>query len=300
MDFRSSSLIGDYAQSLGDAVVRHRSEVAMRAAKVEAELANRTKSEFLANMNHELRTPLNAIIGFSGMLAQADAMDLDAEQVKGYAEYISTSAHKLLSVVNAVLELSAVQAGKIELIRDNVGMSVLIERALKNVEAAAAERDVAIEAVIEEEHDVDIYVDDEKIIKALANVIDNAARFSPEGAQVLVKWRAVDLHWVEITVRDAGAGMTPEEIQQAVTPFQQVSQGLNRKYEGIGLGLSTAKAFVELHGGALKVLSTPGQGTEVTLIVPIDNVRPVKLAATSQRSDRPEAAEPQPPQRSSA
>jgi signal transduction histidine kinase len=238
-----------------------RAEREAREARDQAEAATRAKSEFLANMSHELRTPLNAIIGFSEVLADRLFGDLNAKQEE-YARDIHQSGRHLLSLINDILDLSKVEAGRMELDVTTFDLPVAIDTALTLVRERAERHGVAVR------HEVDPAItefrgDERKCKQILLNLLSNAVKFTPEGGTITVTARARPTG-VEVAVADTGAGIAPDDLPRLFEEFRQVGTDLARKAEGTGLGLTLTKRFVELHGGTIHVDSVLGKGSTFT------------------------------------
>ena len=261
------SLLSEYSSIAGAAIVHRRSEIALRAAKVKAELASRSKSEFLANMNHELRTPLNAIIGFSEMLAEFQNYKLAPEQITEYAGYIKTSSVNLLDLINSILDISAIDSGRLELDFADVELLDIFYECCERARARAQDANLQFEVEIGAEQ-IPVHADPRRLRQALGNVLDNALKFTSLDGVVTASISASH-KWAVIAICDKGVGMTREEIELAFRPFLQADAGLNRKFEGAGLGLPIAKGVIELHGGRLEIMSSVGEGTVVQLYLPL-------------------------------
>jgi signal transduction histidine kinase len=243
-----------------------RQEFALASARRAAEVANRSKSEFLANMSHELRTPLNAILGFSEMIGQEILGPIGAKYLE-YARDIHASGRHLLELVNDVLDLSKLEAGKVELHETDIDVSALIADCLTLVKARADSGQVALKVEIAPGFP-GLRADLRSLKQVMLNLLTNAVKFTPEGGDVVISAEIDRKGAVDISVRDTGIGMSQNEVEIALTPFGQVDSHLSRKHEGTGLGLPICKSLIELHGGTLAVASEPNVGTRVTVRFP--------------------------------
>jgi signal transduction histidine kinase len=237
------------------------------------EEASRHKSEFLANMSHELRTPLNAIIGFSEVLIERMFGDLNERQEE-YLNDILTSGQHLLSLINDILDLSKVEAGRMELELGEFSLREALENGLTMLKERAGRHGIALGLEIDPGLAV-LEADERKVKQVVFNLLSNAVKFTPDGGRVDLSARAVDGE-VEIAVRDTGIGIAPEDLPHVFDEFRQVGQG-EAKAEGTGLGLALAKKFVELHGGRIRAESEVGAGSIFTFTLP----RPVVLHRTA-------------------
>jgi CheY-like chemotaxis protein len=245
---------------------RKRAEAALQQAKEAAEAATRHKSEFLANMSHELRTPLNAIIGFSEVLLEKMFGELNEKQEE-YLQDILSSGQHLLSLINDILDLSKVEAGKMELEPAVFNLRELLEGSLMMVKERALAHGLTLSVDIAE--DINTFIGDERKVKqVLFNLLSNAVKFTPDKGKVSVIATKTD-GVVQVVVRDTGIGIAAEDQQQIFEAFQQVGKGVAGKPEGTGLGLALTKKFVELHGGQIWVESTMGQGSAFTFTLPV-------------------------------
>ena len=238
----------------------------LRLAKEEAEAASRTKSEFLANMSHELRTPLNAIIGFSEIIATA-LFEPVAARYRDYARDINSSGLHLLKLINDVLDISKIEAGRLELHKEPVAAPALIEDCRRLVAERAASARVELTVAVASDLPP-VAADALRLKQILLNVLANAVKFTPPGGRVAVSATLAPEGGVTFTVRDTGIGMHPEEIPLALEPFRQIETALNRRYEGTGLGLPLARRLTELHDGIFDIESAPGRGTTVAIRLP--------------------------------
>jgi GAF domain-containing protein len=229
------------------------------------EVASQHKSEFLANMSHELRTPLNAIIGFSEVLSERMFGDLNEKQEE-YLKDIHASGQHLLSLINDILDLSKIEAGRMELELTDFDLPTAIENALTLVRERAGRRDIALHQAVDQRLG-QIRGDERKIKQVLLNLLSNALKFTPEGGQVDVRATVSD-GMAEVSVRDTGVGIAPEDQEAVFEEFRQVGTA-DKKVEGTGLGLALSRKFVELHGGKIWVKSQIAAGSTFTFTVPV-------------------------------
>ena len=247
-----------------------------RAKSQQLEVADRHKSEFLANMSHELRTPLNAIIGFADVLAQRMVGEVNPKQTE-YLEDIRTSGHHLLSLINDILDLSKVEAGRMELERSAFSLPAALDSVLMMLRERATRRDLVLEAVIAPEVGT-VEADERKIKQVVLNLLSNAVKFTPPGGRVELGAQ-LDGNGIAVTVRDTGVGIAPQDQARVFEEFAQARSGDTREEEGTGLGLTLSKKFIELHGGRIWVESKVGVGSTFGFTIPI--ARPVPAAATT-------------------
>jgi signal transduction histidine kinase len=245
-------------------------EIEDKGRQIEA--ANRHKSEFLANMSHELRTPLNAIIGFSEVLGEKLFGELNEKQAE-YTEDILSSGRHLLSLINEILDLSKVEAGRMELELTSFDMPLAIENARTFVRERATKHGIKLDVLIDERLG-DHFGDERKIKQILLNLLSNAVKFTPEGGQISINARQLNGS-VQISVSDTGVGIAPEDQARIFEEFRQVGDDHAHKTEGTGLGLTLAKKFVELHGGTIWVESEVGKGSTFTFTLPQKPQQPV-------------------------
>ncbi len=235
-------------------------------AKDAAEAASRSKSLFLAHMSHELRTPLNAIIGFSEMVAEQTLGPVENPRYLEYARHIHASGAHLLSLINDLLDLSKIEAGKLELCEELKEMQELFERCRIFVEESAQHKGVRL-AIDRVDHLPPLWCDSRKLKQVVVNLLSNAIKFTRPGGCVHL---AAELKGDDMIIRvaDNGVGIAPQDIDNVMAPFGQAREALVRDHDGTGLGLPLAKMLVELHGGSLELESRLGEGTTVTVRLP--------------------------------
>jgi len=229
------------------------------------EVASQHKSEFLANMSHELRTPLNAIIGFSEVLGERMFGELNEKQDE-YLKDIHASGQHLLSLINDILDLSKIEAGRIKLELTDFNLPATLDNALTLVLERAGRRGIALGLTVDERLE-QIRADERKVRQVVLNLLSNAIKFTPEGGRIEVRAVPVDA-MVEISVRDTGVGIAPEDQEAIFEEFRQVGTAA-KKVEGTGLGLALSRKFVELHGGRIWVQSQVGVGSTFTFSIPM-------------------------------
>jgi two-component system cell cycle sensor histidine kinase PleC len=234
--------------------------------KTRAEAASRSKSEFLANMSHELRTPLNAIIGFSQVMENQMFGPIGAEKYVEYARDIFRSGQFLLDVISDILDMSKIEAGRLQLELQKTSIPDMIDETIKLLADRARESKVTIVRTAPKH--LDINADKRALKQILINLTSNAVKFTPEGGEVTVTASTLD-DKAMITIADTGIGIPPRDIEKLGRPFEQVENQFTKTKGGSGLGLAISRSLVELHGGALAIESEIGKGTKVTVTLPI-------------------------------
>ena len=228
---------------------------------------SRAKSEFLANMSHELRTPLNAIMGFSEVIENEMLGPIGLAQYREYAGDIHESGSHLLDVINDILDLAKIESGKLELNETVIDLGQVVERSVKMVQERATAHSISLDLYLDDDLPK-IRVDERKLKQILVNLLSNAVKFTPDGGSVIVCAVVDEAKEFIISVADTGIGIEPEFMPRLYEPFAQAESGLDRKYEGTGLGLPLTKAMVKLHDGVMDIESRLGIGTTVTIRLP--------------------------------
>jgi two-component system cell cycle sensor histidine kinase PleC len=230
-----------------------------------AEAANRAKSEFLANMSHELRTPLNAIIGFSELMQQGLFGPLGSDRYEEYVKDIHGAGSYLLGVINDILDMSKIEAGQFSIEREEIDLCPLITETVKVISLQAAQKSIKVETRIADS--MTLFADRRAIKQITLNLLSNAVKFTGEGGRILVRARKAYGAMV-VTIEDNGCGIPREALKKLGRPFEQVQNQFSKSHAGSGLGLAISRSLAELHGGALKIRSTDGVGTIVSIRIP--------------------------------
>ena len=274
--FAAVALIVPSLISVRLAAERRRFEAKIQADKERAEVADRAKTEFLAITSHELRTPLNAIIGFSEMIRSHTFGPVGNPKYVEYAKDIHESGLHLLALINDILDLSKVEAGKLEFNAEAIDLELLV------ADCAGLVGQRIDAGGLRLAHDFPsglplIWVDPRHIKQILLNLLSNAIKFTPPGGQITIAASADTATGLTITVADTGIGIAPGDIAKALAPFGQIENSMSRNFDGTGLGLSLSRALVEAHGGSLLLAGEVDRGTVVTLTFPADRLveRPV-------------------------
>jgi len=244
----------------------------LKVSVEQAQQANRAKSAFLANMSHELRTPLNAIMGFSEVMMDQHLGPLDNPRYLAYSGDIHASGRYLLGIINDILDLSKIEAGKMSLeSAEEFPLRHAVEGSLSICCNLGVKFDVRIDSHLPPE-DVNLLAVERMIRQILINLVGNAIKFTPAGGCITIAGAMTAGGGYALTVQDSGIGMTEEDMHKALTPFGQVENKMTATHNGTGLGLPLAKAMLELHGGTLEITSAPGRGTCLTLNFPADRI----------------------------
>ena len=243
----------------------------LRAAKEEADLASRSKTDFLATMSHELRTPLNAIIGFSDIIENEMLGPVGTSRYREYADDIRQSGRHLLEVINDILDIAKVEAGKVELDDDEVEISEIVETCYRLVTPHANEKHLKLARDIEP-NVPRVAGDRRRLTQVLLNLLSNAVKFTPAGGGITTAARVLPDGRLTINVTDTGIGIPAADLERILEPFFQSDAALSRRYEGTGLGLALCKAFIKLHGGEIKIESEPKVGSTVSMLLPKERV----------------------------
>jgi two-component system cell cycle sensor histidine kinase PleC len=267
---RSQSELERQAIELADLAEKYSKE------KTRAEEANQTKSKFLANMSHELRTPLNAIIGFSEIMESGMFGTLGSEKYQEYCHDILTSGHYLLEVINDILDMSKIEAGRMKLDMEELDLSKTLAESLRVVSGRANDKNLDLDAEID--GPISIVADRRATKQIIVNLLSNAVKFTPDGGKVIVRGRMVE-DSIVLLIADTGIGIAPQSLRRLGRPFEQVESQLTKTYHGSGLGLAIARSLANLHGGSMRLRSKLGSGTVVRVSLPRNAARENTAAA---------------------
>jgi two-component system cell cycle sensor histidine kinase PleC len=264
-----------------DMTTATRAEQTLRDAKVQAEMASRAKSDFLANMSHELRTPLNAIIGLSEMIKAEMLGPVANEQYRTYAGDINSSGLHLLGIINEILDLAKVEAGRMDLDIRPLNLADIARDVLRILRTQAEALGLMVEVSIAPDFPR-VHADEQAIRRILFNLLSNAFKFTPNGGRVVVTLQQDPDGAVEISVADTGIGIAAENLPKLMQPFVQLDNVYKRKFQGAGLGLALVRSLVERHGGSVTIDSALDKGTRITIRLPGDLVvkRSAQAAST--------------------
>ena len=287
---RPESLLENYCSRLGTLLETQYTGLALLAAKQEADAAAKhaeeamlaaqaadlAKTKFLANIAHELRTPLNAIIGFS------EIIKLDNIQAKErypqYAEYIHDAGILLLNIINGLLDLARIQAGKVDLEEQLVAVGELIQSAVRTISPIAQKKSIEVDCELPQAATL-VCVDQTKFRQIMLNLLSNGVKFTEPRGRISIGSGVDSRGDLVISIKDTGVGIAPEHLLRVLNPFEQVADHLTKEHEGTGLGLPIARALIELHGGELVLSSNLGVGTTVALRLPHERVHLAVSAA---------------------
>jgi len=287
-------LLESYCSRLGSPVEHRYSSLALLEAKqqaekaasvahqamLEAKAADGAKSKFLANMAHDLRTPLNAIIGFSELIK------LDQARMRGrhpeYAAYIHDAGRILLDIINGILDLARIEAGRILLQEETVEIDGLVRSVVNTITPMAEDKSITIYCRTLDNATM-IHVDSTKLKQVMLNILSNSLKFTKPGGDIEIDLSLSKSGELVLSFSDTGIGIPPEQIERVFEPFEQVADHLTREHQGTGLGLPIAKALVELHGGKLTLSSELGVGTAATLRLPKQRIRGSAAPAAASR-----------------
>jgi signal transduction histidine kinase len=260
------ALQGEADRLYQEVEVRKKTEVKLVHEKRISEMANRTKSELMANMSHELRTPLNAIIGFSAMI-KAETFGHLNEKYLSYAKDINNSGQHLLELINDILDASAIEAGKLGLHEEDMDVDNLVNATMRMLKNRAREGNIRLIKNIDDDLPM-LHADARRMKQILLNLLSNAIKFTPRNGKVSIRASLDDAGAHVFTIIDTGIGMNKAELSEAMSKFGQIDSGLNRKYEGTGLGLPLTLGLIDLHGGTFDIVSKKEGGTTVTVRFP--------------------------------
>ncbi|MFT3811373.1 MAG: HAMP domain-containing sensor histidine kinase [Micropepsaceae bacterium] len=264
---RSATPDGGAIYVVTDITMLKEREHALRETAERAEAANRAKSEFLATMSHELRTPLNSVIGFSEIISSEALGPVGERQYRDYADEILSSGKGLLKIINDILMLVKSESGELALEADAIDLGELLEECADSMGVTFAKAKVKLEMGPVVGHCMAMG-DRGRLRQAVLNLMSNAAKFTPEGGTTRLSAFCAADRQVCLSVSDTGIGMREEDIPAALAPFGQIDSSRARRYEGTGLGLTLARAIVELHCGEMRIDTAPGRGTTVAIFLP--------------------------------
>ncbi|WP_292485177.1 ATP-binding protein [Methanohalobium sp.] len=265
-DFDENGNVTNLRGIVIDVTDKKQAEHALIEAKMIAESANRTKNEFLANVSHELRTPLNSIIGFSELMLTERRGELNEYQ-KHYLNNVKNSGYHLLSLINKILDISKIEAGKMDYNPQNLSIVDLVNDVSNTMHPQALNKKIKLETIIDKNLG-DIYADENKLKEALYNLVTNAIKFTPERGKVTLQVNKLDGN-IRFTVKDTGIGIPEDKQSDLFKPFTQMDTSASREYGGAGLGLALVKKFIEMHNGRIWIESEVNKGTAIYFTIPV-------------------------------
>lgn len=259
--------------------VSERRSDALEIERQRVEHANRSKTEFLASMSHELRTPLNAIIGFTDFMMSEPFGPVQPARYGEYVVDVNKSANHLLGLINELLDMAKIEAGKMELSEEEFPASQPIDEALRILRQSIVDAGLELRTELANQ-DVRLFADQKMAVQVMLNLLSNAIKFTPAGGTICVCSALTD-SGIDLVVSDTGIGIPPDHLERIVQPFEQVETAMSRSKPGTGLGLPLAKAMVEAHDGTMSITSTLGKGTRIAIHVP--DARVIKAATPQGR-----------------
>jgi len=265
--FNDDGSFAGYRGTTTDITEQKNIEILRDDALIQAEKANRAKSEFLATMSHEFRTPLNAILGFSEMLRAEYFGPIGVDTYKDYANDIHTSGEHMLTLVNDVLDISAIEAGKRQIEFEYIDAVGLILASVRKIQKIADDEDITIKTSIASDMP-ELFADERSVMQIMLNLLSNAVKYTPENGTIEIS-AEFDKKYLRMTVKDNGIGIPSDKIKQITEPFFQVINGAHSAHPGTGLGLAIVKSLTDAHNGHLQIVSDVGKGTTVTVTLPI-------------------------------
>jgi two-component system cell cycle sensor histidine kinase PleC len=256
---RTQATLEQQAIELADLAQKYADE------KNRAEDANRAKSKFLANMSHELRTPLNAIIGFSEIMSNGMFGTLGSKKYSEYCRDILASGQYLLEVINDVLDMSKIEAGRMNLDLEALDLTRVLDESLRVVSGRTSDKGLTFD--VRSDDDISIHADRRAVKQIIVNLLSNAVKFTPDGGRVVARSKIFE-NSITLTIADTGIGIASHALRKLGKPFEQVESQLTKIHAGSGLGLAIAKSLVSLHSGSMRLRSKPGAGTVVRVTLP--------------------------------
>ncbi len=248
----------------------------IKLAEICAQQANNAKSVFLSTMSHELRTPLNSILGFAQVAFDKNKKTCKSPECKDYNGYIIESGNHLLSLINDILDISKIEAGKMTIQPERVSFFDFAEHIGHILQCRSRDKSISIKTAISEGAEY-VWADLRAIKQLIYNLLANAIEFTPNGGKITIKSECADNGGIDITVIDNGVGISTKDLKTLMVPFHQVDNSLNRKHGGSGLGLSLVKGLIELHGGRVSITSIEGSGTSVLVHFPPEPLDPPSI-----------------------